>query len=121
MCSSSFDEFLKEGRKYRSGRRKETEDDLDNDDDDDDDDNDGGSSQLHSRKIDEYGDEWEIRSCLGMDSTLDNEEEEDGYDKVASGRENAGERLYMSDIADHGSFLNSHNILQRALNHTTSN
>ncbi|KAL1179726.1 hypothetical protein V6Z11_A03G179700 [Gossypium hirsutum] len=55
-----------------------------------------------------------------MDSTLDNEEEEDGYDKVASGRENAGERLYMSDIADHGSFLNSHNILQRALNHTTT-
>ncbi|KAB2091064.1 hypothetical protein ES319_A03G165300v1 [Gossypium barbadense] len=36
-------------------------------------------------------------------------------------RENAGERLYMSDIADHGFFLNSHNILQRALNHTTSN
>ncbi|MBA0711744.1 hypothetical protein Golax_010893 [Gossypium laxum] len=121
LCSSSFDEFLKEERKYRSGRRKETEDDLDNDDDDDDDDNDGGSSQSHSRKIDEYGDEWEIRSCLGMDSTLDNEEEEDEYDKVASGRENAGERLYMSDIADHGSFLNSHNILQRALNHTTSN
>ena len=46
------------------------------------------------------------------------QEEEDEYDKVASGRENAGERLYMSDIADHGSFLNSHNVLQNALNHT---
>ncbi|KAE8672993.1 hypothetical protein F3Y22_tig00111832pilonHSYRG00109 [Hibiscus syriacus] len=39
---------------------------------------------------------------------------------VASGRENAGERLYMNDITDHGSFLNSHYILQRALNHTSS-
>ncbi|GMI74860.1 hypothetical protein like AT5G13310 [Hibiscus trionum] len=115
LCSSSFDEFLKEERKYRSGRRKELEDDLDNDDDDDDDDR--GSSH---RKNDDYGDELEIRSYIGMDSTLDNEEEEDQYDKVASGRENAGERLYMSDIADHGSFLNSHNILQRALNNTSS-
>ncbi|KAK8477180.1 hypothetical protein V6N13_102473 [Hibiscus sabdariffa] len=120
-CSSSFDDFLKEERKYRIGRRKELEDDLDNDDHDGDGDGDDrGSSQARNRKIDDYGDELEIRSYIGMDSTLDNEEEEDQYDKVASGRENAGERLYMSDIADHGSFLNSHNILQRALNKTSS-
>ncbi|GMJ13101.1 hypothetical protein like AT5G13970 [Hibiscus trionum] len=118
LCSSSFDEFLKEERKYRSGRRKELEDDLDNDDVDNEDDR--GSNQSRSREIDEYGDELEIRSYIGMDSTLDNEEEEDQYDKVAAGRENAGERLYMSDIADHGSFLNSHYILQRALNRTSS-
>ncbi|KAL4282188.1 hypothetical protein GQ457_03G006880 [Hibiscus cannabinus] len=118
LCSSSFDEFLKEERKYRSGRRKELEDDLDNDEDDDEDGR--GSSQSRSRKIDDYGDESEIRSYIGMDSTLDYEEEEDQYDKVASGRENAGERLYMSDISDHGSFLNSHYILQRALNHSSS-
>ncbi|CAL5352024.1 unnamed protein product [Camellia sinensis] len=33
-------------------------------------------------------DEWEIRSSIGLDSTLDNEvqEEEDEYDKVAEGR-----------------------------------
>ncbi|KAE8686494.1 ARF GTPase-activating protein [Hibiscus syriacus] len=119
LCSSSFDEFLKKERKYRSGRRKEPEDVLDNDDDDGDDDA-RGSSQPRSRKIENHGDELEIRSCIGMDSTLDNEEEEDEYDKVASGRENAGERLYMSDVADHGSFLNSHNILQRTFNYTSS-
>ncbi|KAE8730307.1 ARF GTPase-activating protein [Hibiscus syriacus] len=119
LCSSSFDEFLKEERKYRSGRRKELEDDFDNDDEDGDDD-DRGLSQSRSRKIDDHGDELEIRSYIGMDSTLDNEEEEDEYDKVASGRENAGERLYMSDVSDHGSFLNSHNILQRAFNNSSS-
>ncbi|THF96266.1 hypothetical protein TEA_000204 [Camellia sinensis var. sinensis] len=31
-------------------------------------------------------DEWEIRSSIGLDSTLNNEEEEDEYDKVAEGR-----------------------------------
>ncbi|XP_039040104.1 RNA polymerase-associated protein LEO1-like [Hibiscus syriacus] len=117
LCSSSFDQFLKEERKYRSGRRKELEDDLDNDDGDGDD---RGSSQSRSRKIDDHGDELDIRSYIGMDSTLDNEEEEDEYDIVASGREKAGERLFMSDVSDHGSFLNSHNILQRAFNNTSS-
>ncbi|XP_021285821.1 uncharacterized protein LOC110417678 [Herrania umbratica] len=119
LCSSSFLEFLKEERRYRSGRlpRKELEDDLDNVDDDEDD---GDSSLLRSRRIDGGGDEWEIRSFIGMDSTLDNEEEEDEYDKVASGRENAGERLYMSDIADHGSYLNSQNVLYSALNHASN-
>ncbi|XVE92687.1 hypothetical protein REPUB_Repub01dG0120900 [Reevesia pubescens] len=125
FCSSSFDDFLKEERKFRSRRlsRKKLEDDLDDfdyPDADDDDDDEGDSSQSRSRRIDGDGDEWEIRSCIGMDPTLDNEEEEDEYDKVASGRENAGERLYMSDIADHGSFLNSHNVLQSALNHTSN-
>lgn len=46
------------------------------------------------------------------------QEEEDEYDKIAAGRENAGERLYTSDIVDHGSFLNSHNVLQSARNNT---
>ena len=70
LCSSSFDEFLKEERKYRSGRllRKESDDDLDNDDDDD-----GDSSQSHGGRTDGDGDDWEIRSCIGMDSTLDYE------------------------------------------------
>ncbi|OMO88782.1 hypothetical protein CCACVL1_08208 [Corchorus capsularis] len=112
LCSSSFDEFLKEERRYRSGRSscKKLEDDL-GDEDGDCDDEDGDSSQSRSRGIDGDGDEWEIRSCLGMDSTLDHEEEEDEFDKVAAGRENAGERLYMSDISDYGSYLNSQNVL----------
>lgn len=39
------------------------------------------------------------------------QDEEDEYDKVAVGRENAGDRVYMSDITDYGPHLNYHNIL----------
>lgn len=42
---------------------------------------------------------------------LEFQEEEDEFDKVASGRENAGDRLYMSDVTEKGSFLNSNNVL----------
>ncbi|XP_024988937.1 uncharacterized protein LOC112523530 [Cynara cardunculus var. scolymus] len=60
-------------------------------------------------------DEWDIRSFIGLDATLDNEEEEDAYDKMAQGREDAGDRLYMKDVTDHGPYLNSHNILPSSL------
>ncbi|XP_057485372.1 uncharacterized protein LOC130771725 [Actinidia eriantha] len=93
-CASSF-----------NGGLEDELEDLDEESDDDDDDEDGG----------EYGDgddrdEWEIRSSIGMDCTLDNEEEEDEYDKLAEGRENAGDRLYMSDVTNHGPYLNSYNV-----------
>lgn len=39
------------------------------------------------------------------------QEEEDEFDKVASGRENVGDRLYMSDVTETGSYLNSQNVL----------
>lgn len=39
------------------------------------------------------------------------QEEEDGYDKLAVGREKAGERLYMRDIADYGIDVDSCNEL----------
>lgn len=55
--------------------------------------------------------DWEVRSSIGLDSTLDNEEEEDELDKIALGREDAGDRLYMKDITDYGPYLNSHNVL----------
>ncbi|KAJ0103204.1 hypothetical protein Patl1_05410 [Pistacia atlantica] len=64
------------------------------------------------------GNEWEIRSSIGMDNTLDNEEEEDEFDKVASGRENADERLYMNDVTNRGSYLNMHNVLPNSINGT---
>lgn len=62
-----------------------------------------------------HGDEWDIRSFIGLDATLDNEEEEDAYDKMAEGREDAGDRIYMKDVTDHGPYLNSHNILPCSL------
>ncbi|PSR84609.1 hypothetical protein CEY00_Acc32694 [Actinidia chinensis var. chinensis] len=95
-CASSFN----------GGLEDELEDiDEENDDDDDDDDEDGGKYGDGDDK-----DEWEIRSSIGRDCTLDNEEEEDEYDKLAEGRENAGDRLYMSDVTNHGPYLNSYNV-----------
>ncbi|GKU92900.1 hypothetical protein SLEP1_g6563 [Rubroshorea leprosula] len=109
-CSSSFDEFLKEERKHRNEKnwRKELEDDLE----DVDDDGEGGDVR---RKNDVDGDDWSIKSSIGLDRTLDNEEEEDEYDKVASGRDYAG-KVYMSDINDHGLYLNSQNVLHGSAN-----
>ena len=43
------------------------------------------------------------------------QEEEDEYDKVAEGRENAGERLYMKDVTDQGSYLNFNNVISKSL------
>lgn len=47
------------------------------------------------------------------------QEEEDEFDKVATGRENVGERLFMGDITHHGSYLNSHNVLHTSLRGTS--
>lgn len=75
LCSSSYDGLFKQKRRNM----------LENLIDDD------GSS---------FDDVWEIRSSIGLDSTLDNEEEEDEYDRVAEGRVDAGDRLYMKNIVD---------------------
>ncbi|PWA88461.1 hypothetical protein CTI12_AA119010 [Artemisia annua] len=46
-------------------------------------------------------------------------EEEDEYDKIAAGTQNAGgPLLYMKDVTHHAPFLNSHNVLQH---HTHNN
>ncbi|CAK7336050.1 unnamed protein product [Dovyalis caffra] len=92
------------------------------------------SESNRSRRGGEYDlEDWGIRSSIGLDPTLDNEEgwkaisrcrsvgvmeEEDEYDKVAEGRENAGERLYMKDVTDQGSFLNFYNVVSKSLHGT---
>lgn len=88
----------------RKAKRNDFEDDLEDDDEDNDDG--GGSGDDDGAR-----DEWEIRGSIGLDPTLDNEPEEDEYDKVAEGRENEGDRIYMSAVTDHGPYLNSHNVL----------
>ncbi|CAH1417350.1 unnamed protein product [Lactuca virosa] len=97
LVSSSFDNLFN----CRSNRRKS----LDEDDEDV-----GGDDAVETEND---GDEWDIRSSIGLDSTLDKEEEEDAYDKMAEGRENGDEceRVYMKDVTDHGPYLNSHNVL----------
>ncbi|XP_010555883.1 PREDICTED: uncharacterized protein LOC104825281 [Tarenaya hassleriana] len=102
-CASSFDELLKQQRGSRNAR-KQFEDELGEDGDD---------GRVRGED-DEFGDEWSIRASIGLDRTLDNEEEEDEYDKVALGRENAGERLYMKDVTDLGSSLGSWDTLAKS-------
>lgn len=48
-------------------------------------------------------------------------EEEDQFDKVAAGRENAGERLYMNDVTERGSFLNLHNVIPNSFKDPRAN
>ncbi|KAK9090005.1 LOW QUALITY PROTEIN: hypothetical protein Sjap_023182 [Stephania japonica] len=117
-CSSSFDDFLvkeaysvKKSRGFRGGFEEDLEDLSDGDDDDE---GDGGEEER---------DGWDVRASIGLDPTLDTrfglillnlidfDEEEDEYDKVAVGRENVDERLYMRDVTDHGDYLNSYNVL----------
>nr|XP_027102077.1 uncharacterized protein LOC113723010 [Coffea arabica] len=49
----------------------------------------------------EDGQDWDIRSSIGLDCTLDFEDEEDEYDKVAVGREKAGEGCSQRPRANH--------------------
>ncbi|GAU47714.1 hypothetical protein TSUD_325040 [Trifolium subterraneum] len=80
-----------------SGVKIELENDLDEDE------NAAGPS-----KPSDYNDEqWEIRSSIGLDPTLDFEDEEDHYDKQALGKENTGDRLYMREINEDGIGISS--------------
>ncbi|XP_076939356.1 uncharacterized protein LOC143608024, partial [Bidens hawaiensis] len=54
-----------------------------------------------SKPEDHTNEEWDIRSSVGMDCTLDNEEEEDSFDKVAVGKEESADRFYMKEINDY--------------------
>ncbi|XP_010419905.1 PREDICTED: uncharacterized protein LOC104705579 [Camelina sativa] len=76
-CASSFDEIL---RQQRTSSRKLSEDDLK--------DIDGGE---------DFDGDWSIRASMGLDRTLDDEAEEDEYDKVALGKEDDVEGLSMKD------------------------
>ncbi|QHO48363.1 uncharacterized protein LOC110274665 [Arachis duranensis] len=66
------------------------ENDLDNLNDKDDNNEDGDVGFCRTQlKLDDYDDEqWQIRSGIGLDCTLDHEEEKDKYDKQAIGKEN---------------------------------
>ncbi|KDP23267.1 hypothetical protein JCGZ_23100 [Jatropha curcas] len=111
-CSSSFNELKRDRKKNFRRALAEDLDELDGDDDEE-------SNTLRRRRVGSDGvDEWDIRSSIGLDRTLDNEEEEDEYDKVASGRENAGERLYMKNVTNQESYLNIHNVLPKSLRGT---
>ncbi|KAJ0988737.1 hypothetical protein J5N97_007093 [Dioscorea zingiberensis] len=100
-CASAFDEGGCFSKKSRAGRvRKE---DFESDLDDLDDGEEEGKG--------ENAEEREIRSSVGLDPTLDNEDEEDEYDKAAFFKEDTDERVYMRDVKDRGPHLNYYNII----------
>ncbi|KAK9271956.1 hypothetical protein L1049_002323 [Liquidambar formosana] len=93
-------------------REDELEKDLDDLDNGDDVDEDAPASSMQSSKPDDHNDEeWEIRSSVGLDCTLDYEEEEDAFDKVAVGKEEDGDRMYMRDINDYGTCSDTYDEL----------
>lgn len=81
-----------------------------------------GSSSRSAASVrgEDYNDEeWEIKSKIGADCTLDKEEEEDQYDKVAIGKEKPTDRLYMKDINDYETDADSFNELPNSLSEAT--
>ncbi|KAK1369855.1 hypothetical protein POM88_035947 [Heracleum sosnowskyi] len=56
-------------------------------------------------------DDWDVRVSIGKDSTLDYEEEEDQFDQVAIGREDALGILYQRDITDYETDIKSYSEL----------
>ncbi|KZV46835.1 hypothetical protein F511_23868 [Dorcoceras hygrometricum] len=84
-----------------SGFRAQFEEDLRDSDarDDEVEEIDGEKQRRPIRDVESVADEhWDVQSNIGLDCTLDYEEEEDEYDKVAVGMENTGDRLYMRDV-----------------------
>eukprot|EP00249_Psilotum_nudum_P012950 c24066_g1_i1 orf=137-1717(+) len=129
-CGAYYEEIarlVRQSRRGKSGRDIEGkwEDDLEahRDENDMDIDHSWGSAR-GSNSRDEEGD-WrerdmeeegkEMRMMVGLDSTLDFEDEEDTYDKVAIGREGVGERLYMKDVQGSEDKINSFNVLPCSL------
>ncbi|KAM5582134.1 hypothetical protein ABKV19_011040 [Rosa sericea] len=69
---------------------------------------------------DDYNEEqWQIKTCIGLDCTLDHEEEEDEFDKVAVGKGNAGDRFYMKDVNDYPIDIDSQYEVPNSLNDFT--
>ncbi|KAL4192153.1 hypothetical protein AMTRI_Chr06g192590 [Amborella trichopoda] len=103
-CSSFFDEVSGRERRRIDRKARVSRDAIEDD--------------LEAIDEEEMGeaskgcDEEEYRALqkdIGRDSTLDREDEEDEFDRVAVGRENASERLYMRDVTDTKPHINSHN------------
>nr|GEW94991.1 hypothetical protein [Tanacetum cinerariifolium] len=89
--------------------------DFDEDDEDDDGDNRKKMEMGFVKPEDHNNEEWGIRASVGCDCTLDNEEEEDCFDKVAVGKEESAERFYMKDVNDYEVEMDSNIALPGSL------
>ncbi|CAA7039914.1 unnamed protein product [Microthlaspi erraticum] len=84
-CASSFNELLQQRMSSTARKPLEGEDDVD------------------EVANEDFDDEWGIRASMGLDRTLDDEEEEDEFDKVALGEECGGEGLPTKDALSESS------------------
>ncbi|KAF0924925.1 hypothetical protein E2562_015000 [Oryza meyeriana var. granulata] len=109
-CASTF--YDANGCLFRGGRRRRRKQEdfegvLDEDEEDEEEEEEqkekgGGGSGGGSGKQQEEDEEEGVRVSIGLDPTLDREEEEDKYDRAAFGREDAADRVYMNEIMDDG-------------------
>ncbi|PWZ43699.1 hypothetical protein Zm00014a_002076 [Zea mays] len=104
-CASSFYDAngCLRSRRRRS-RQEEFEGDLDDLDEDEEEDGERGRAT-------EQDEDEGVRVNIGLDPTLDREEEEDKYDREAFGREEAADRVYMHDIMDDGINMSINSIV----------
>ncbi|XP_020112029.1 uncharacterized protein LOC109726683 [Ananas comosus] len=119
-CSAAFDDpagcFARRARNQRRRSRglgADLEADLDDVNDADEDVEGGGGGGDGDGEGEGDGDreEREIRSSVGLDPTLDNEEEEDEFDRAAFGAESARNRLYMREVKDRGRHISIHTVV----------
>lgn len=71
----------------------------------------GSSSRQLEKPEDHNHEEWDIRSSVGLDCTLDFEEEEDAYDQVAIGK--VADDFYREDITDYEADMESSSELPK--------
>ncbi|KAL6652800.1 hypothetical protein ACP70R_011725 [Stipagrostis hirtigluma subsp. patula] len=109
-CASAFYDANGCLRGRRRRARQDFEDDLGDLGEDDDEEEDGQEEQ-DKRKTAEEDEEEGVRVSIGLDPTLDREEEEDKYDREAFGREDAADRVYMKDIMDDGINMSINSIV----------
>ncbi|KAL3700622.1 hypothetical protein R1sor_018644 [Riccia sorocarpa] len=115
--AADYERFLKMERRGRRRRRDDLTADEPADEREDEDSEDEQREPKRRREDTEYADDvilqradydeedaevQEMRRMIGRDCTLDFEEEEDEYDKLAVGREGTGDRIYMREIRDSG-------------------
>uniref|UniRef100_A0ACD5U9Q8 Uncharacterized protein n=1 Tax=Avena sativa TaxID=4498 RepID=A0ACD5U9Q8_AVESA len=100
------------------GRRRRSKQDFEDDPEDDDEDKEEEDGRGEDGRKEEQDEEEEVRVSIGLDPTLDREEEEDRYDRAAFGREDAAERVYMSEIMDDGINMSINTVVPDLLDDT---
>ncbi|KAG8081783.1 hypothetical protein GUJ93_ZPchr0014g46734 [Zizania palustris] len=104
-CASAFYDANGCLRGRRRRRKQDFEGDLgglgddeEEEEEEEEEENRGGGGKQQQQEDEEEG----VRVSIGLDPTLDREEEEDKYDREALGREDVADRVYMNEIMGDG-------------------